>query len=184
MNIKNIPNMLTLTRIISTPIIVILLFLKQYIIALILAIIGAITDMLDGKIARKYNVVSVKGAKLDDIADKLFAISLLFYLSFNNVSNFKFNPAIIILILEVLISILNTYIHLKTNITKTLMIGKVKTVCLFISIILSVFLSFNSFFKTFTTALLFTTINLQCLTFISYLKNYLILKNKLHKSVK
>lgn len=178
MKVKNIPNMLTILRIILTPIILIFLFLKQYIIAMILTIISSLTDMLDGKIARKYNVTSLLGAKLDSFADKLFAISILIYLSFNNFCNFKFNPVIIILLLEVVIACLNIYIHHKTNITKTLMIGKIKTIFLFIFIVFDIFTCFIISLKTITKGLLFATINLQVLTLISYIENYFIIKKQ------
>ncbi len=183
MKIKNIPNMLTILRIILTPIILIFLFLKQYLIAIILTIISALTDMLDGKIARKYKVTSLLGAKLDSFADKIFALSILIYLSFNNFCNFKFNPVIIILLLEIIIACTNIYIHRKTNITKTLMIGKIKTISLFIFIVFDIFTCFIFSLKTITTGLLVATINLQILTIISYIENYFIIKKQQSKMI-
>ena len=72
-----IPNILTLSRLILTPIIIILGLLKKYKISLILVIIACITDLFDGKLARKWNTVTKTGAKLDALCDKIFAIGLI-----------------------------------------------------------------------------------------------------------
>lgn len=71
----NIPNRLSLTRLIIVPIMM-FFYLASFVpygkfVALGLFIIGAITDFLDGKIARKYNMVTNLGKFLDPIADKL-----------------------------------------------------------------------------------------------------------------
>lgn len=77
----NIPNRLSLTRLIITPIMM-FFYLATFIpygkfVALGLFIIGAITDFLDGHIARKYNMVTNLGKFLDPIADKLLVTSAL-----------------------------------------------------------------------------------------------------------
>ena len=77
----NLPNKLSLTRLIIAPI-MIFFYLANFIpygkfIACGLFIIGAITDFLDGKIARKYNLITNLGKFLDPIADKLLVTSAL-----------------------------------------------------------------------------------------------------------
>ena len=77
----NIPNRLSLTRLIITPIMM-FFYLATFIpygkfVALGLFIIGAITDFLDGHIARKYNMVTNLGKFLDPIADKMLVTSAL-----------------------------------------------------------------------------------------------------------
>lgn len=71
-----IPNILTSSRIFLTPVIIILGFLGKYHLVVFLAIICALTDLFDGKLARKWNTVTTKGAKLDAVADKVFCIGL------------------------------------------------------------------------------------------------------------
>ena len=71
----NLPNKLSLLRIILIPIFI-FFYLAEFIsfgklIALVIFIIAALTDMLDGKIARKYNLITNLGKLLDPIADKL-----------------------------------------------------------------------------------------------------------------
>ena len=77
----NLPNKLSLLRIILIPF-MLFFYLATFvpygkIIALAIFIIAALTDMLDGKIARKYNLVTNLGKLLDPIADKLLVMSAL-----------------------------------------------------------------------------------------------------------
>lgn len=70
----NLPNKLTVLRIILTPIFMVLMLYKfpcHYLLALIVFAVAAFTDMLDGKIARKYNLVTSFGKFLDPLADKM-----------------------------------------------------------------------------------------------------------------
>ena len=83
----NLPNRLTLLRIILVPVFVALFFMDipgfPYLrfIALGVFIIAALTDMLDGYIARKYNMVTKIGNFLDTIADKMLITSAMISVS-------------------------------------------------------------------------------------------------------
>jgi cardiolipin synthase len=72
----NIPNTLTVLRIVLVPVIVIFLMQGQYGKALICFIIAGVTDGLDGLIARSLNQTTVVGAYLDPLADKALVISM------------------------------------------------------------------------------------------------------------
>lgn len=72
----NIPNTLTVLRIVLVPVIVILLIQGEYGKALICFIIAGVTDGLDGLIARSFNQTTVVGAYLDPLADKALVISM------------------------------------------------------------------------------------------------------------
>ena len=78
------PNTLTLFRVISAPVIVILLLLPNRLTALVAALIfsaAAITDYFDGYLARRYGLVSNLGKVMDPVADKLLVSSALIMLS-------------------------------------------------------------------------------------------------------
>jgi len=79
----NIPNTLTLGRILLTPVIVYFILENQPIQALIFMAIAGLTDMLDGAIAKHFNMQTTVGSYLDPLADKLMLVSTivcLFYM--------------------------------------------------------------------------------------------------------
>lgn len=79
----NLPNKLTILRVIMIPFFVYFLLFEgggnytYRMIALALFIIASLTDLLDGKIARKYNLVTNFGKFMDPLADKLLVCSAL-----------------------------------------------------------------------------------------------------------
>jgi cardiolipin synthase (CMP-forming) len=77
----NIPNMITLVRIILIPIFVIALVYQSYEYALVLFVIAALSDMLDGMIARLTNQKTKLGAFLDPLADKALLLTSFIILS-------------------------------------------------------------------------------------------------------
>ena len=79
----NTPNKLTLARMIATPIFMATMLIEfpyHYLVSLILFAAASLTDMLDGKMARKYNLVTDFGKFLDPLADKMLTTSA--YLGF------------------------------------------------------------------------------------------------------
>ena len=79
-NWNTIPNWLCFLRIALIPVFTVLFIKGQYILAFIFMIVAALTDTFDGKIARKYNMVSNLGKILDPIADKLSQIAIVIIL--------------------------------------------------------------------------------------------------------
>ncbi|MEF9939848.1 MAG: CDP-diacylglycerol--glycerol-3-phosphate 3-phosphatidyltransferase [Clostridium sp.] len=79
----NLPNKLTILRIIMIPFFVFFLLIQggenltYRMIALVLFVVASLTDLLDGKIARKYNLVTNFGKFMDPLADKLLVCSAL-----------------------------------------------------------------------------------------------------------
>ena len=80
MSKMNLPNQLTIFRCILIVPFVILLMNGFDLISLAIFIIASLTDLLDGKIARKYNLVTNFGKFMDPIADKLLVCSALIIL--------------------------------------------------------------------------------------------------------
>ena len=80
--IVTIPNLMTLLRLILIPVIVWLYcFEKDYTWTAIILILSGITDLVDGFIARKFNMISDFGKILDPIADKITQCALIVSLS-------------------------------------------------------------------------------------------------------
>ena len=78
----NLPNKLTIMRVILIPFFVFFLLLPYFpaygnYIAVAIFIVASLTDMLDGKIARKYNLVTNFGKFMDPLADKLLVCSAM-----------------------------------------------------------------------------------------------------------
>lgn len=79
----NTPNKLTLGRMIATPVfmaVMVIPFRFHYLVSLILFILAALTDMIDGKMARKYNLITDFGKFMDPLADKMLTTAA--YLGF------------------------------------------------------------------------------------------------------
>ena len=76
----NTPNKLTLLRIVLVPVFVVVLYLNfpyNNLVALAVFVLASLTDLLDGKIARKYHLVTDFGKFMDPIADKLLVTAAL-----------------------------------------------------------------------------------------------------------
>jgi len=127
----NLPNLLTLARILAIPVICWLLVaggdtLRW--IAFGLYVIAAITDWLDGYLARKLDQGSPLGRMLDPIADKLLVLALLIVLAWTrDFSGLDLIPAVAILIREVLVSGLREYLGPRNVVVHVTQLAKWKT---------------------------------------------------------
>lgn len=106
--LSDIPNILTLFRILSIPIIILCLLPQTLFFnwtALIFYALACITDFFDGFLARRLSVESPFGKFFDPIADKILVISVIFILVVvNKIDGFLIYPSLIIIIREVLVS--------------------------------------------------------------------------------
>lgn len=73
----NLPNKLTMGRILAIPVFIVVFLMGYNYAAAVIFILAALTDMLDGHIARKYNLVTNFGKLMDPLADKLLVMSAL-----------------------------------------------------------------------------------------------------------
>lgn len=128
---KQIPNMLTFSRALAPLIIIPTILLGRLDIAIVELAFFALTDCLDGRLARKYNCVTDFGVKLDAVCDKIFALAVLIP------AIIKYPVLAINLVLEMCISYINMLSEIKRNHPKSNMIGKIKTVFLSFTLILS-----------------------------------------------
>lgn len=137
----NIPLILTFTRLLAIPIFGVVYFLPfQYAhpVATIIFVVAAITDWLDGYIARKFSQATDLGAFLDPVADKLLVgVALIFVVGEHYVAYLSI-PAAIIICREILISALREWMaeigkHSSVAVTY---VSKVKTVMQMVALIL------------------------------------------------
>ena len=110
----NLPNMLTISRIVVIPVIFLAIYIQSItwsVLTAVLFIIAAITDYFDGYLARSRNETSALGRLLDPIADKLLVVSALLIIVANGMVNkISYVPVVIILCREVLVSGLREFL--------------------------------------------------------------------------
>lgn len=137
----NLPNILTLSRILLIPIIVLVYYLpygwSYPVAAAIFALAGA-TDWLDGYLARKLNQTTPMGAFLDPVADKLIVAVALTMLVEEHHTPLLTIPAMVIIGREIVISALREWMAEmgKRASVAVNYIGKIKTACQMFAIIL------------------------------------------------
>ena len=136
--IFTIPNMLSLFRLVLIPVYVVIYLnattAMEYILAGSILAASCLTDMIDGQIARHFNMISTVGKVLDPVADKATQFTLTLCLSL------KYPALRFVLVLFVakeafqLIAMIVSYLHGKA-LPGALLPGKVCTVVLFVSLI-------------------------------------------------
>jgi CDP-diacylglycerol--glycerol-3-phosphate 3-phosphatidyltransferase len=139
----NLPNKLTVLRIILTPVFMALMLIDfpcHYLIALIVFGVAAFTDMLDGKIARARNLVTSFGKFLDPLADKMLTTSAFLGFIAHNIGWQITWVVFIVLFREFLISSLRLIVvssETKKVIAANIW-GKLKTVTQIAAIVLGI----------------------------------------------
>ena len=127
----NLANKLTLARLALLPFIILLLFIPAKWAAwtvLVLYIIGAATDWLDGWVARRYNQISDFGRFLDPIADKVFVVTILLMLvAIERIGGIFTLAVIIIIAREFLVAGLREFLGPKNIVLPVTPLAKWKT---------------------------------------------------------
>jgi len=136
----NIPNLLSLLRIILVPIIVIFLIQDEYVKALIVFVLAGLTDALDGTLARLLNQQTELGAFLDPLADKV-----LLSTSFIALSIFRLIPGWLTVIvisrdLIILIGIMTLSMMSVKYEIKPIFVSKITTALQIITVFLALLL--------------------------------------------
>lgn len=157
----NLPNKLTIGRIIMAILIIIILlggdyilelfgtsfptlFINEslvvdskYIIAGVLFILASLTDFLDGYIARKYNLITDFGKLMDAIADKILVNSVLIILAAQG----EIHPIIpvVVIIRDSVVNSIKMLAASNGKVVAAIKSGKLKTACLMVGIVLTLF---------------------------------------------
>jgi cardiolipin synthase len=83
--VLTVPNVLSALRLVGVPVFLWLLFTHQDVWAFIVLALSGISDYLDGKIARRFHLVSRLGQLLDPIADRLYVLTTLIALALRDI---------------------------------------------------------------------------------------------------
>ncbi len=154
----NLPNKLTLGRIITAIVILVMLIVPwyslgvnfptfniagkvivdlKYIIAGVLFVLAALTDFLDGYIARSRNMVTDFGKVMDAIADKILVNGLLIILAFNGFISIAI--PVIIITRDTFVDAFKMASGNKGKVVAASFMGKAKTMCMMIGMALTMF---------------------------------------------
>jgi CDP-diacylglycerol--glycerol-3-phosphate 3-phosphatidyltransferase/cardiolipin synthase len=111
----SLPNLLTLSRIVAVPLLVWLLWWPHwpvgYACAFALYVVVAVTDYLDGYLARAQGTVSKLGTFLDPIADKIMVAAVIVMLvATRDIAGFHLIPGLVILMREIMVSGLREFL--------------------------------------------------------------------------
>lgn len=140
----NLPNKLTLLRIILVPLFVFFLLVNaipfNYLWALLVFIGASITDFFDGYYARKHNMITDFGKFADPLADKILVISA--FCSFIQLGIIGAVPVIIVLFREFAVTSVRLIAATKGTVVAANMWGKAKTVSQMVAIIGTIFFKF------------------------------------------
>ena len=132
---KQIPNILTIIRFLLIPVILYFIFTGNYLTAFIIFTISGITDIADGFIARKFNLISNFGKLMDPLADKLTQISVL--LSLTVIRIIPVWIVVIVLIKEIIMVSGASFLYGKDVVVYSRWYGKLATVLFYIAIVFS-----------------------------------------------
>ena len=137
----NVPNTLTMFRIVLIPVFVLVFFLPFHwsaIASAIIFVLASVTDWLDGYLARRLNQSTSFGAFLDPVADKMMVVIALVLLVGQQKTVWFTLPALVVVAREILVSALREWmaeIGKRTSVAVSAL-GKVKTFVQMVAIIL------------------------------------------------
>ncbi|MDD6183383.1 MAG: CDP-diacylglycerol--glycerol-3-phosphate 3-phosphatidyltransferase [Lachnospiraceae bacterium] len=178
----NLPNKLTIFRVILIPFFVFFLLAPYFpgygkYIAVAIFIVASLTDLADGKIARKYNLVTNFGKFMDPLADKLLVCSAMICL----VETKKLAAWIVIIIIarEFIISGFRLVASDNGVVIAASYWGKFKTTFQMLMIIALILDFSNKYFQILSTVLVYVALILTVVSLIDYIvKNKNVLKEQ------
>ena len=136
--LKHIPNILTMLRFLLIPVIIFYIFTGNYILAFVFFTFSGLTDIADGFIARKFNLISNFGKLMDPLADKLTQIATLASLVFTNIIPVWI--LLIVLLKEFIMICGASFLYGKDVVVYSKWYGKLATVLFYIAIVVSLLL--------------------------------------------
>lgn len=135
---KYVPNILTIIRFLLIPIIITLISSGKYVDAIIVFSISGITDILDGTIARKYDLISDFGKLMDPLADKLTQLSMLLMLTVKKIIPLWI--VVVVFIKEFCMICGASFLYGKELVVSSKWYGKLATTLFYLAIVVSLVL--------------------------------------------
>lgn len=179
----NLPNKLTILRVILIPFFVAALMIQgganetMRIVAAVIFIVASLTDLLDGKIARKYNLVTNFGKFMDPLADKLLVCSAL--ICFIELHQIPAWMVIIIISREFIISGFRLVASDNGIVIAASYWGKFKTTFQMVMIVMLILDFDGSLYQACTEAVTYVALALTVISLVDYIwKNKGVLKEQ------
>lgn len=161
--LKQVPNALTILRFILIPFIIIALKNDDYLSTFILLTLSGLTDVLDGAIARKFNLITNFGKLMDPLADKLTQLTVLTTLSLKGI--IPIWMIIVLAVKECAMIAGASFLYGKELVVSSKWYGKLATVLFYLAMVCSLILRYFNFTWKFDIliyylALIFTIFSL------------------------
>lgn len=126
--LANIPNFITLGRVLSVPVIFWLLLSGENKFAFALFVVAGISDAVDGYLAKRFNWTSELGAYLDPLADKLLLVSIFIALGMRNEVPLWLVLAVVSRDILIVVAVLLSWLMDHPVVIKPLVVSKINTV--------------------------------------------------------
>ncbi len=187
----NLPNKITITRIILSVLLLIFMMLPwydlgvnfpvyqvaninvsiDYIIGGVIFLIASTSDFLDGYLARKYNQVTDFGKVMDAIADKLLVNGLLIILAYNRMISLVI--PVVIISRDIVVDSCKMISGNKGRVVAASILGKIKTICMMVGLTLTMFynLPFELIGFPLSDLLLIAAVVLSVISGVQYFYN-------------
>jgi cardiolipin synthase len=174
--IKNVPNILSVIRILLVPVFVVLLLYGYSVAATVVFVAAGLTDVLDGYIARKYNCITTLGKIIDPLADKLIQASAFVCLWIMNYIPW-WMP--LIYLIKELLTVIGAYVVFKKkkSVVMSNFFGKLATVLVFAGIA-AVLLFKDKLSQTAVTVICIAVASYFVISLGAYFISEFLLKNK------
>lgn len=170
--LKYIPNTLTIIRFLLIPLILFYIFTGNYILAFVIFTISALTDIADGVIARKFNLISNFGKLMDPLADKSTQIAVLTSLAITDIIPIWI--LLIVLLKEFIMIVGASFLYGKDVVVYSRWYGKLATVLFYLAIVLSLILkqfNLNSIWNEVTLFIYYLAVFATIFALIMYVKD-------------
>ena len=173
---RNVPNILTISRFILIPLIILALVFDRFLSAFILLTLSGITDILDGFIARKYNLITDFGKLIDPLADKATQLSILITLALkHNSSGEPIIPLWILFVIalkEFMMVAGASFLYGKDLVVSSKWYGKLTTVLFYVAIVSSLIIAYFKLNTKFDTIFYYFGLVMTIFSLLMYFKSF------------